>query len=458
MRPLNNPVVKQAAVAMQAAIKSGNDKKLNDAWEQFYDAVTDTLRQDFEMASGDQKVLADRGFRMLTAKENKFYQEWIDSAKSPDPKQAFTDLLNGGMPETIIEDVYKNLVNDHPLLDAITFTNVSYLTKWIMNDHTVQTAGWGQINAEITKEISSSFKILELTQCKLTCYATLPKDMLELGPVFLDNYIRTILIEALACGLENAIVSGTGKNMPIGLDRNISKDAAVVDGKYPQKTAVKIESFLPAEYGKILASVAKTENGHYRKFTEVGLVCNPVDYFKKIMPATTVMNTMGTYEHNVFPFPTKVYPSAEIAEGKGILFVPEEYFMGLGSPKEGSLTYDDSVQFLEDNRLNDGYMEVYHKKEKVTNFKNPSANKTEEELELIVALAYSEEGQREQDYEFAEARERSLNLKTRTLIYEGITNDDIVKINGSFYSIIKTDTDKKNRVMYFYLEEAGDIA
>ena len=175
--------------------------------------------------------------------------------------------------------------------------------------------------------------------------------MLELGPVFLDNYIRTILIEALACGLENAIVSGTGKNMPIGLDRNISKDAAVVDGKYPQKTAVKIESFLPAEYGKILASVAKTENGHYRKFTEVGLVCNPVDYFKKIMPATTVMNTMGTYEHNVFPFPTKVYPSAEIAEGKAILFVPEEYFMGLGSPKEGSLTYDDSVQFLEDNRV-----------------------------------------------------------------------------------------------------------
>lgn len=32
MRPLNNPVVKQAAGAMQAAIKSGNDKKLNDAW------------------------------------------------------------------------------------------------------------------------------------------------------------------------------------------------------------------------------------------------------------------------------------------------------------------------------------------------------------------------------------------------------------------------------------------
>lgn len=351
MTPLNNPVVKQAAKTMQEAIKSGEEKQLETAWEKFYEAVIDTVRQDFEMANGDSSILAARGFRMLTGEERKFYQSWIDSAKSADPKQAFTDLLNGGMPETIIEDVYKNLVNEHPLLEAITFTNVSYLTKWIMNDHTVDTAVWGQINSEITKEISSSFKVLELAQCKLSCYAVLPKDMLELGPVFLDNYIRTILTDALACGLENAVVTGTGKNMPIGLDRDISKGAAVVDGKYPQKEAIVIDSFLPEEYGNILAKLAKTETGKYRKISEVGLVCNPVDYFKKIMPATTVLNSTGTYQMNVFPFPTNVYPSAELEEGKAILFVPEEYFMGLGSAKTGSLTYDDSVQFLEDNRV-----------------------------------------------------------------------------------------------------------
>lgn len=351
MKSLKNPVVKQAAAAMQAAVQSGDERKLENAWQDFYGAVTDTIRQDFEMAKGDSNILAARGFRMLTAEETKFYQAWIESAKSVDPKQAFTDLLNDGMPETIIEDVYKNLVNEHPLLEAVTFTNVSYLTKWIMNDHTVDAAVWGQINSEITKEISSSFKILEMVQCKLSCFAILPKDMLELGPVFLDNYIRTILTDALACGLENAIVTGTGKNMPIGLDRDISATASVVDGVYPEKEAKTITSFLPEEYGSVLASLAKTEKGKYRKISEVGLACNPVDYFKKVMPATTVLNSLGTYQMNVFPFPTKVYPSAELEEGKAILFLPEEYFIGLGAAKTGSLSYDDSVQFLEDNRV-----------------------------------------------------------------------------------------------------------
>lgn len=351
MTPLKNPVVKQAAEAMQTAIKSGDEKQLEGAWEKFHEAVTDTIRQDFEMSNGDRNALAARGFRMLTNEETEFYQAWINSAKAPDPKQEFTDLLNGGMPETIIEDVYKNLVNEHPLLDAITFTNVSYLTKWIMNDHTVDKAVWGPINSEITKEISSSFKILEMAQCKLSCFAVLPKDMIDLGPMFLDNYVRTILTDALACGLEMAIVTGTGKNMPIGLDRNISEDAAVVNGEYPKKEPIAIESFLPEEYGNILANLAKTEKGKYRKISKVGLICNPVDYFKKIMPATTVLNSMGTYNMNVFPFPTEVYPSAELEEGKAIVFVPEEYFMGLGSPKSGTLTYDDSVQFLEDNRV-----------------------------------------------------------------------------------------------------------
>lgn len=38
---------------------------------------------------------------------------------------------------------------------------------------------------------------------------------------YLDNYVRTVLQEALACGLEAAIVSGNGHNCPIGLDRDI---------------------------------------------------------------------------------------------------------------------------------------------------------------------------------------------------------------------------------------------
>lgn len=351
MKPINNPVVKQAAQAMQAAMKAGNETKLDEAWEQFHDAVCDSVRNDFEMSHNDDNILMQRGYRVLTANEKQFYQKWIESAKAADPKQAFADLLDGGMPETVIEDVYRNLVNEHPLLDAITFTNVSYLTKWIMNDHTIDTAVWGQINTEVTKNIASAFKILELTQCKLSCYAVIPKDMLELGPVYLDGYIRTILTDALACALENAVVTGTGKNMPIGLDRNISDKAAVVSGEYPKKEAIKVTSFLPEEYGKLVAKLCKTEKGHYRKIDKVGLICNPVDYFSKVMPATTVLTSAGTFSNNLFPVPTDTFQSAELTEGTAILCIPQEYFMGLGSSKEGAITFDDSVQFLEDNRV-----------------------------------------------------------------------------------------------------------
>ena len=350
MKPLNNPIVQSASVAMQEALKAGNEEALSVAFEQFTEAVVDSIRNDYEMHHNDNAILAQRGYRILT-NEQKFYEQWIENAKSSNPRQEFTDLLNDGMPQTIIEDVYRNLVNDHPLLNAITFTNVSYLTRWILNDHTVDKAVWGAINTEVTKKITSSFKIIEMTQCKLSCYAVIPKDMLELGPVYLDNYIRTILVDALACALENAIVTGTGKNQPIGLDRNISSTASVVGGEYPKKAAVKVKSFLPTEYGPLVAKMAKTEKGVYRMIKGVALICNPIDYLNKVMPATTVLNAAGTYTNNIFPVPTEVYQSAELTEGTAILCLPKEYFLGLGSSKDGNVTYDDSAQFLEDNRV-----------------------------------------------------------------------------------------------------------
>lgn len=351
MKPLNNPIVQSASVAMQEALKAGNEEALSVAFEQFTEAVADSIRNDYEMHHNDNAILAQRGYRILTANEQKFYEQLIENAKSSNPRQEFTDLLNDGMPQTIIEDVYRNLVNDHPLLNAITFTNVSYLTRWILNDHTVDKAVWGAINTEVTKKITSSFKIIEMTQCKLSCYAVIPKDMLELGPVYLDNYIRTILVDALACALENAIVTGTGKNQPIGLDRNISSTASVVGGEYPKKAAVKVKSFLPTEYGPLVAKMAKTEKGVYRTIKGVALICNPIDYLNKVMPATTVLNAAGTYTNNIFPVPTEVYQSAELTEGTAILCLPKEYFLGLGSSKDGNVTYDDSAQFLEDNRV-----------------------------------------------------------------------------------------------------------
>lgn len=344
---------KEAIIALQAAMKSGDENASKQAWEQFHESVVEAIKADYEMSAGDRTVLAQRGYRQLTGAETEFYQKLIKAGKAADPKQEFTSLLttNGAMPETIIEDVYRDLTQEHPLLNKINFQDVKYLTRWILNDHTKQTAVWGPINSEITKKLESSFREVSLTLYKLTAYTVIPKDMLDLGPAFLDGYIRTILKESIAVSLEKAIVDGNGVNQPVGLDRKISKDTSFnASTGYPKKTAVKLTSFAPAEYGKVLAMLVETENGGMRNFSEVTLICNMKDYLQKVMPATTVLNAAGTYTKDIFPFPTDPVISNELATGEAILCLPEEYFMGLGTNKEGAIEYDDSYKFIEDQR------------------------------------------------------------------------------------------------------------
>lgn len=344
---------REAVAALQSALQSGNEEEGKKAWGQVIDAITEKVKTDFEMYSTDTNVLAQRGYRQLTSEETEFYQNLAKAGKASDPKQAFTDLINtdGGMPETIIEDVYRDLLEEHQLLDKITFQNVKYLTKWLLNDHTRQKAAWGQINGEITQEIESAFKGVEVTLLKLTAYAVIPQDMLDLGPSFLDNYIRTILKEALYVALEKAIVSGSGKDEPVGLNRDIHEgvDFSTSTG-YPEKTAIQVTNFLPANYGPLVAKLAVTEKGRMRSFDEVLMICNQVDYLNKIMPATTTLTTGGTYARDLFPFPTEVVRSNEVKTGQAILCLPEEYFFGLGESKDGKIEYSDEFKFLQDAR------------------------------------------------------------------------------------------------------------
>lgn len=344
---------KEAVAALQKAMAAGNQEEVQQAWKQFHESVVEAVRTDYEIANGDERVLAQRGFRQLTSKEKEYYNKLIEVGKTQNPKQAMTDLLTiKAMPETILEDVYKDLTAEHPLLSRINFQNVKYLTRWILNDHTVQTAAWGEINSEITQEISSTFKVVEITQCKLSAFAVIEKDMLDLGPTFLDGYIRTFLKEALYCALEKAILTGSGHNEPIGLDRDIHKGVSVnSETGYPKKDAIAVTSFLPEEYGPLVARLAVSETGRMRKFDQVSLCCNQVDYLTKVMPATTVLTTAGTYSNNLFPFPTEVIRSNELATGTAILFLPEEYFMGVGESKDGTIEYSDEFKFLEDKRV-----------------------------------------------------------------------------------------------------------
>ena len=350
MLNISNLKQKDAVVALQNAMAGEDEKAIQEAWLGFQQSIIDVVKQDFEEAHGNQAILAQRGYRQLTPQETNYYNKLIEAGKSSNPKQTMTDVIDI-MPETIVEDVYKELVEEHPLLEKINFVSVKYLTKWILNDHTVQTAVWGEINSAISEEITSAFKTIEVTQCKLSAFTVIEKDMLDLGPVFLDGYIRMFLKDALLCGLEKGIVDGTGKNQPIGLTRNISEEASIVAGVYPKKEKIEVTSFIPKEYGELLSKLTKNAKGRTRKFDKVLMICNQTDYLKKVMPATTYLNAAGAYVNNLFPFPTDVEISNELDEGEAIVCLPDEYFMGIGGAKEGVIEYSDDLKFLEDKRV-----------------------------------------------------------------------------------------------------------
>ena len=349
---------KAAVSKIMDAMKSNDENKLEQAWQDFHDSVAETIMADFEdvKASNDAAILAQRGYRQLTTKETKWYEKVIEALRSDNPKQAFTSIIGTDdedslMPTTIVEDVYKHLAEEHPLLQAINFQNVGYLTKWVLNDHTKQSAVWGPITAQITKEITSAFKVIDITQSKLSAYAIIEQGMLDLGPTFLDAYIRKCLAEALSCGLEAAIIAGTGVDMPVGLIKDIHDGVSYsTTTGYPDKTKEVVKDFTPASYGALIAKLAKTEDGKARKFGKVWMICNQEDYLTKVMPATTVLNSAGSYVNNLFPFPTEVIISNEVATDAAVLVLLDEYFLGVGGNKNGVIEYSDEYKFIEDQR------------------------------------------------------------------------------------------------------------
>ena len=361
---------KQAGMAIVQAMKTGDEAEIQKAWNGFHESIANKIMEDFEavQASNDSKILAERGFRQLTTQETKFYDGLIQAMKSPNPQQAFISLIDttsnspasgddtsGIMPETIIEDVYRNLKDNHPLLSKIGMQYVGYSTKWVVNDATAQLATWGNITDAITKEVTGALKVIDVHQNKLSAYCFIEKGMLDLGPTFLDGYIRAILTEALAAGLELAVVDGNGVDQPIGLNRDIHSGVSFnTSSGYPKKTSGQglyaVTSFEPAEYGTLVSKLAKTEKGNNRRFQSVCLICNMVDYLTKIMPATTVQDADGTYMNDVFPFPTEPIVSNAVATGEAIMFLPDEYKLLAGGQRGNVIEFSDDYKFIEDLR------------------------------------------------------------------------------------------------------------
>ena len=334
------------------AAKEGNTEEfengLQDLFTFFHDEI---IAQAHEIqANADAAVLAQRGVRMLTSEEVKFYTGLIDAMKASgqsNPMMALTDT-DKTLPITIITQVMDDMKQEHPLLSAIDTVNATGIMKYLLNTDTGDNATWGALESAITKEIASGFKEIDLGQFKLSAWMPISQDMLELGPNWLDSYIRICLSEALAIGFENAIITGTGKDMPIGMDRSVADDVTVVGGVYPQKNAITVTDFGRISYGSLVSRLAKTQYNKPRAVRGLIMVVNPFDYYSLVMPATTMLTPNGQYVNDVLPVPTQIIQSVAVTQSEAILGMGKKYFLGVGGRR--GIQFSDDYKFLEDQR------------------------------------------------------------------------------------------------------------
>ena len=348
----NNDTIKAYQQKMMNALKDNDSEAYVQAMEEMMEDVARQTAARYEQMQDERDiaVLQSRGIRQLTGEETKYYQALAGAMRDANPKQALSNA-NLVMPETVLTSVFEELQTNHPLLSRINFMPTGGAVKMLMSTGETQQAQWGELCDEVVKEILAGFKEVDTGLLKLSAFLPVCKALLDLGPAWLDSFVRQVLYEALANGLEYGIITGDGNKKPIGMDRQVGDDVSVTGGVYPQKVAVKVTDLDPVTIGSLLATMAKDEDGKQRAIKDVILIVSPVDYFSKVMPATTVMAPDGTYRNDVLPYPMTIVQSAAVAEGEAIIGIAYKYFAAAGMGKDGRIEYSDHYQFLEDNRV-----------------------------------------------------------------------------------------------------------
>ena len=364
-----NPTQMEIAQRISNAATEGNAEAFEAGLQEMFRNIEESIVAKANEVRGeaDSAALAQRGVRVLTGQETAFYNKLIEAmnAKNGDIKMALTDA-DKTFPVTIITQVMEDMQQSHPLLAAVDTVNTTGLTRFIMNVDEGGAASWGALSAAIEQELQSGFKDIELGQFKLSAFMPISQDMIALGASWLDSYIRTCLSEALALGYEHAIVTGTGNDMPIGMDRQVQDSVTVSAGVYPQKAAIVVTDFDVATYGDLVSKIAARtvkeavakDDTHgiaaqdavvkYRPVDGLILVCNPADYFKLILPATTLVTADGRHVNDVLPVPTQIIQSVAVKPGEAILGMGKKYFLGVGGQR--GIQFSDDYKFIEDNR------------------------------------------------------------------------------------------------------------
>lgn len=309
-------------------VKEGADAEAQaKAWNELQDALVEDLTEKIltqvRNENMDSQILAARGQNVLTSEERRFFNEVIASG-------GFTD--DSILPVTTQERVFEDLVAAHPLLEAIGLQDLGAVTRYIYSDPTKAYA-WGNLFGEIKGQVSTAFREEQIGQLKLTAFAVIPKDMLDLGPEWVERYVRTLLVESYSVGLEYGLVNGRGptQNEPIGLMKDVAENGAVTD-----KTSSGVLTFAPSQFGEVVAgelhdvikALSTDEKGKARKVLgKVHMVVNPVDAIS-VQFRNTVQTANGQWV-TALPYNIKLVESEEVPEKKALFFVKGEYIAAL---------------------------------------------------------------------------------------------------------------------------------
>lgn len=293
--------------AILAAITEYVEASSNDIVERY---VSEAAR-----ASSDAEFAKSLGLRSLNSEESEFYAKFGTPAKA-----ALTFDQEDVIPTSVVERTLDTIKKESGLLQYIRVLPAS-VKKWISASHS-GSAAWGLITTSIGAELSATITSISMDVHRLAVYLLVPKAIVALGEAYVDRYFREILGEAMIDGLEQGVIDGNGKVAPIGFGRQIASVAG--DGTHNPKVAVALASFAPEHYGPILEQL--TNNG-LRSVNEVLLICNPLDYFQKIFPASRAFMNGAWVE--TFSHPTRVIQSKNCTVGKPMIALPFAYDLGV---------------------------------------------------------------------------------------------------------------------------------
>lgn len=326
------------------AIQNGKEEEQQEAFQNWAESISDyaskQVRSEYEDLKNvtDVAILQARGIHTLTAEETKFYNDVVRSGGFD------TDKI---LPETVFERVFESLETEHPLLKLVNFTRGAAKEK-IIRSRRKGVAVWGPLRTDLAGQLEAEFDTTERTQLALTAFLLISNDTLELGPAWIDRYIRICLEEAIYDALESGIVSGTGNNQPIGLLKDL--DGAVTGGVYPDKASAGTLTFADSEtMVKEFSGVLKTASKYKRKIGDndtigtdefrkvdgkVYLIVNPINYYD-ILGRVTTQNANGVFVSNLPFIPqNNIIESLYVPANKLIAFIDGEYEASIASDKK----------------------------------------------------------------------------------------------------------------------------